>query len=47
MGLEILFFHREEKYEFPDAAFRYEGQFKYVEHRGLRPAHFHLCRVQS
>jgi putative restriction endonuclease len=45
MGLEILLFYREEKYESANAAFRYEGRFKYVGHRGSRPAHFHLGRV--
>lgn len=46
-GLELLVFHRREKYEFPDAGFRYEGQFEYESHRGNKPAHFRLRRVTS
>jgi len=44
-GLEIILFYRKAKYEFPGAGFRYEGVFKYVGHRGLRPAHFHFRRM--
>ena len=46
-GLEIILFYRKVKYEHPGAGFRYEGRFKYVEHRGTRPAHFHFRRVNS
>ena len=44
-GLEVLLFYRQEKYQHANAAFRYEGLFRYIEHRGLRPAHFHFRRV--
>lgn len=44
-GLEVVVFYRKAKYEHPHAGFRYEGRFKYVEHRGARPAHFHFRRV--
>jgi hypothetical protein len=43
--LEILLFYREEKYEHAGASFRYEGRFQYIDHRGIRPAHFHFRRV--
>jgi hypothetical protein len=43
--LEILVFYRREKYEFPNAGFRYEGPFEYVSHRGTSPAHFTLRRT--
>ena len=46
-GLEVILFHRKAKYEYPGAGFRFEGPFKYVEHRGSRPAHFHFRRVNS
>ena len=44
-GLELILFHRKHKNEHPDCGFRYEGKFQYIDHRGLRPAHFHLRRV--
>jgi putative restriction endonuclease len=46
-GVEIILFYREAKYEHPGAGFRYQGRFKYVEHRGTRPAQFHFRRVDS
>jgi putative restriction endonuclease len=46
-GLEIILFWRKAKYEHPGAGFRYEGRFKYIEHKGTRPAHFHFRRVSS
>jgi len=44
---EVIVFHRRAKYEHPGAGFRYVGRFKYVEHRGTRPAHFHFRRLDS
>jgi hypothetical protein len=44
-GLELLLFYRKSKSEHPGYSFRYEGQFHYVDHRGLRPAHFHLRKL--
>lgn len=46
-GLELLLFYRKQKYEYPHAAFRYEGPFEYVSHKGSKPAHFTLKRVFS
>ena len=31
-GLELLVFYRHSKAEYPDYAFRYEGQFRYMSH---------------
>lgn len=45
-GLELILFYRKEKYEFPGAAFKYEGPFEYVSHQGMKPTHFMLKRVQ-
>ena len=42
--LELLLFYRREKYEYPDAAFRYEGMFRYVRRRGSGPTSFLLVR---
>lgn len=44
-GMELLVFYRREVYEFAHAAFRYEGPFEYVSHRGGNPTHFRLRRV--
>jgi putative restriction endonuclease len=41
-GLEVLLFYRSSKAENPGYAFRYEGEFRYVEHTGARPARFHF-----
>lgn len=46
-GLEVILFYRKAKYEHSGAGFRYERKFKYVEHRGTRPAHFHFRRLSS
>jgi hypothetical protein len=44
-GLELLLFYRKSKTEFDNYGFRYEGAFRYVSHRGSKPAHFLLRRV--
>ncbi len=44
-GLELLLFYRTSKYQYPEAGFRYEGQFEYVSHSGAQPTHFVLQRV--
>jgi len=44
-GLELLLFYRRSKKEFEDFAFRYEGKFRYISHRGEQPAHFTLRRI--
>ena len=41
-GLELLVFFRTEKYEHPNAAFRYLGPFEYVSHSGRQPTNFVL-----
>jgi hypothetical protein len=46
-GLELLLFYREEKSQYPRAAFRFEGAFEYVAHSGAKPAQFHLTRCES
>jgi putative restriction endonuclease len=46
-GLELLLFYREEKNQYPRAAFRFEGIFRYISHSGAKPAHFCLTRLQS
>lgn len=43
--LEVLLFYRKSKYEFEQAAFRYEGLFRFVEQAGKSPSHFHFHRV--
>lgn len=43
-GLRLLVFYRKEKYQFPRAAFKLEGEFCYVSHSGSRPTSFILCR---
>jgi hypothetical protein len=45
-GMELLLFYRKEKYEYPRAGFRYEGPFRYVSHRGAKPASFVLRRIE-
>src|ERR1700689_3590108 len=40
LGLEILLFHRDRKYEYSGAGFRFEGQFRYVSHSGNAPTNF-------
>jgi putative restriction endonuclease len=44
-GLEVILLYRESKLEHPGGGFRYEGCFRYVDHRGTRPAQFHFRRV--
>ncbi|NNC01870.1 hypothetical protein HJC10_03250 [Corallococcus exiguus] len=44
-GRELLVFHRRHKAEHPGGGFRYIGEFAYVSHEGIEPAHFHLHRV--
>ena len=43
-GLELLVFYRTDKYEHPDAGFRYLGEFVYASHTGSKPASFVLER---
>lgn len=45
-GLELLVFYRLKKYQYANAAFRYEGCFLYVGHSGREPADFVLHREQ-
>lgn len=44
INLELLLFYRAEKYEYPGAAFRYEGIFRYESKRGVHPTSFILAR---
>lgn len=46
-GVELLLFYRREKYEHPNAAFRFEGSFDYVSHSGGNPTSFILRRAQN
>jgi hypothetical protein len=46
-GLELLLFYRSRRDEHPGYAFRYEGMFRYIAHKGKFPAHFVLQRVPS
>lgn len=43
--LELLLFYRGSRDEYPDYAFRYEGEFEYVSHTGQYPTHFVLLRA--
>lgn len=43
-GLEVILFYQKTKSEYPGAGFRYEGRFRYIDHRGKHPAHFHFQR---
>jgi putative restriction endonuclease len=43
--LEVLLFYRKSKYEFPQAAFIYEGLFRYLDHVSGPPTRFHFRRV--
>jgi len=43
--LELLLFYRKKKTEFPKAAFRYEGIFRYVSSEGKNPTRFTLKRI--
>jgi putative restriction endonuclease len=44
-GCEVILFYRRSKNEHPGAGFRYEGPFRYVDHSGIRPAHFRFQRI--
>lgn len=44
-GLELLLFYRKEKYEHPNAGFRFEGIFTYKRHYGGLPTTFVLSRI--
>lgn len=46
-GLEVILFYRKTSREFPGSGFRYEGQFRYLDHKGTRPAHFYFQRVKA
>jgi 5-methylcytosine-specific restriction enzyme A len=46
-GVEILVFYRNNKSEFNDYAFAYEGSFEYVKDEGSRPTNFTLRRIRS
>jgi len=43
-GDELIVFYRESKRQYPEAGFRYEGQFRYVAHAGGKPTNFTLQR---
>jgi putative restriction endonuclease len=45
--LEVLLFYRKSKYEFPQAAFTYEGAFRYVDHNLGPPTRFHFRKVKT
>jgi hypothetical protein len=45
LGLELLVFYRESRYEFDGAGFRYEGPFRYVDSTGQNPRRLHLERI--
>lgn len=44
-GLEVILFYRRSRHEHEGSGFRYVGIFKYVEHQGSRPAHFHFGKA--
>lgn len=43
-GLELLVFHRKNRYEHPGSGFTYQGRFLYQSHEGSRPTKFVLRR---
>jgi putative restriction endonuclease len=45
--LEVLLFYRKSKYDFPQAAFTYEGLFRYVDHVTGPPTRFHFRRLMA
>lgn len=45
--LELLLFYRKKKTEFPKAAFRYQGIFRYISSEGKNPTRFALKRVSA
>jgi hypothetical protein len=44
LGLELLVFHRIDKFQYDRAGFRYEGVFRYVSATGTNPRKFCLFR---
>ena len=44
---ELLLFYRENKNQYPNYAFRYEGPFNYYDHTGSHPTHFTLLRKDT
>ena len=46
-NLELLVFYRKQQNEFPEAGFKYEGRFCYINHTGSQPAHFIFQRLDS
>lgn len=46
-GLEVLLFCRRSKREHPHGGFRYEGRFRYINHRGAKPTTFTLHRING
>jgi len=44
-GLELILFFRPAKDAYPNFAFRFEGEFRYVSHHGSKPTSFVLERV--
>src|SRR5882724_12199772 len=47
LGLELLVFYRDNRYEFDGAGFRYEGPFRYLDSAGQKPRRFHLKRIMD
>jgi len=47
LGLELLVFYRDNRYEFDGAGFRYEGPFRYLDSAGQKPRRFHLKRISD
>ena len=46
-GLELLVFYRLNRYQHPGAGFVYEGPFRYIAHKGEKPATFELRRLTT
>ena len=44
-GVEVILFYRRHKSENARFGFCYEGRFRYIDHNGIRPAHFHFRRI--
>jgi len=44
-GLELLVFHRMDRFQHGGAGFRYEGTFRYLSSDGTRPRKFRLIRT--
>jgi putative restriction endonuclease len=45
-GLEVLLFYRENKNQYGESGFRYEGPFEYVKHGGGRPTDFVFRKIR-